>query len=159
MKNRSIKRTTRGLSLRERLDFYTDKRSDCWEWTGYRNNSGYGRLMVGNQAMFAHRLTYEMQNGSIPDGLCVLHKCDNRGCVNPDHLFLGNRSDNNADMLAKGREVVLKGVFHGRAKLTDVQVLAIRQSQAPPLDMASQFGVSLSTVHHIRYRRTWRHLL
>lgn len=80
----------------------------CLEWTGYTNDKGYGRIWVGplgapERMRYAHRVAWELVNGLIPDDLCVLHRCDNPPCANVTHLFLGTRSDNNADMLAKGR--------------------------------------------------------
>ncbi|MBG8552331.1 HNH endonuclease signature motif containing protein [Hymenobacter guriensis] len=77
---------------------------DCWIWTASLINSGYGRLGIGrHKKVLAHRLSYEMKNGPIPEGLLVLHSCDNRQCVNPSHLSLGTVSENTKDMLVKGR--------------------------------------------------------
>jgi hypothetical protein len=80
------------------------KSDGCWQWTAYRDPMGYGRFRLNGEARLAHRVSWEMHNGSIsPEDLCVLHKCDNPSCVNPDHLFLGDRIANVADMVAKGR--------------------------------------------------------
>ncbi len=77
---------------------------DCWNWTGALSSSnGYAAFWDGERQVVAHRFSWELRNGPIPDGLCVLHRCDNRRCVNPNHLFLGTKSDNTRDMLSKGR--------------------------------------------------------
>jgi hypothetical protein len=73
---------------------------DCWEWKGKPKDTGYGTFLNG----YAHRYAYEIVNGPIPAGMCVLHRCDNRICVRPDHLFLGTKEDNTADMWSKGRQ-------------------------------------------------------
>jgi hypothetical protein len=77
--------------------------SDCWEWTGCRTALGYGRFGIGKRVVKAHRRAWELVNGAIPDGLWVLHKCDNPPCVNPSHLWLGTDAENQHDMSAKGR--------------------------------------------------------
>lgn len=85
---------------------------DCWEWSACRTSQGYGRIGVlkdgVNDVMtpgYAHRVSWELHYGPVPEGLCVLHRCDNPPCVNPNHLFLGAHVDNTADMFAKGRNV------------------------------------------------------
>lgn len=85
----------------------------CWEWTGYTlppfiksftdSDKGYGRFWFLNKFWLAHRVSWFIKNGEIPDGLCVLHTCDNPPCVNPNHLFLGTKKDNSEDMITKGR--------------------------------------------------------
>ena len=79
------------------------KADGCWEWTAYRDPLGYGRLNVDGVPVLAHRLAYELEHGAIPDGMCILHRCDNPPCVNPDHLWLGTQADNSLDMASKGR--------------------------------------------------------
>jgi hypothetical protein len=77
--------------------------NDCWEWQSTTNNKGYGTISIKGRSRLAHRFSYEIHNGSIPNGLNVLHRCDNPLCCNPAHLFLGTQRDNIADMVAKGR--------------------------------------------------------
>jgi HNH endonuclease len=84
----------------------------CWEWKAVARCMGYGVLQLDGKAQFAHRIAWILSNGAIPDGLCVLHKCDNRPCVNPRHLWLGTRSENTLDMFAKGRQNPPKGDRH-----------------------------------------------
>jgi hypothetical protein len=80
-----------------------DAATGCLSWTGYRNSKGYGTINVGGTPRYAHRVAWELANGPLPGGKCVLHRCDNPSCCNPRHLFLGSRADNNADMREKGR--------------------------------------------------------
>lgn len=96
---------------------YVDKSGDCWIWTGARYPAGYGAFgPKGTGAMGAHRYSWMLAHGEIPDGLSVLHKCDVRCCVNPAHLFLGTQKDNIADMVAKGRR-------RGRTGLPPVEMV------------------------------------
>ena len=75
----------------------------CWLWERATTHNGYGQISIGGKIMIAHRYSWELHGGHIPDGLCVLHKCDVRCCVNPDHLWLGTQKDNSQDALKKGR--------------------------------------------------------
>lgn len=128
----------------------------CWEWQASLGNHGYGQLTFRQQKFTAHRVSWELHFGSIPDGLCVLHRCDNRKCCNPNHLFLGTRKENLQDMTDKGRRV--RGSSHGRAKLTEEQVLFIRASPESARTLAQDFKVSTGTVYLIRNRKKWAHV-
>jgi HNH endonuclease len=135
-----------------------DKSGDCWLWKASKNHDGYGRLQVNGRAIAAHRISYEIAHGPIPDGLCVCHHCDTPACVNPSHLFLGTHWDNKQDSVRKGRiatgdqhwtrrmpeklargdksgsrlhaENLLRGKDHPKAKLTEDDVRTIRQRRA-----------------------------
>lgn len=141
----------------------------CWEWTANQNGRGYGILFVHKKAngapklVYAHRFSWELHNGPIPDGLIVMHRCDNRVCINPTHLMLGTYADNSADMIAKGRSVKSgpKGTETWNAKLTEDDVRAIRQRRANGewlKVIAADYGVSIHSVDFIAKRKTWRHV-
>lgn len=125
-----------------------DPATGCWEWQGCKNRKGYGDFWNPQGERLAHRLSYVLHNGPIPPGLLVCHKCDNPGCVNPKHLFLGTDKVNADDRAAKGRSA--KGERNGRAKLTDEQVRQIRASTGTQAAVAKQFGISNGMVWKIR---------
>jgi hypothetical protein len=124
----------------------------CWEWSGARNNSGYGRVMFRGLHTTAHRTAYTLTHGPVPDGLNVLHTCDNRACCNPAHLWLGTIADNSRDMCLKGR---------AHTTLTLDAVRAIRREYAEGgttyRALATRYGVSHMTVAHVVTRNTWKH--
>src|SRR5262245_59597698 len=146
---------------------FVDKRmpSECWEWQGNKDKAGYGRIKFKDKYHKAHRLSYEINVGPVPEGLFICHHCDNPPCVNPNHLYAGTPRDNNNDTVARGRNVcgekhwtrskperVLRGEAHGRAKLTSEQVTAIRQAYANGFSqshLAVQYGVNWSTINRI----------
>lgn len=132
--------------------------SGCLHWTGYIGNHGYGVLGVNGKNRLVHRLAFEMANGPIPAGRLVCHRCDNRRCMEPEHLFLGSIADNNADMRAKGRGVTLFGSRNGRARITESDVVAIRAASGTSDVVAARFGVSPSTIRHIRQGKQWKHV-
>jgi hypothetical protein len=121
----------------------------CWLWQAGKNVGGYGTV-YGNTA---HRLSWELHFGGVPAEMCVLHKCDVRHCVNPDHLFLGTYADNNFDRAVKGRNGV--NAKPG-AKLTERNVLAIKESTERVVTIAARFGVSEVTIYNIKNGITWR---
>jgi hypothetical protein len=142
----------------------------CWEWTTSKFHDGYGNF----RNLRAHRIAYTLLNGPIPEGLHCLHKCDNRKCCNPDHLFLGTNDDNMRDKCQKNRQS--KGKKHSdsiipqtprgekapSAKLTEQQVLEIRSKYKKwtygSKRLASEYGVRFQTILGIVNRKYWTHI-
>ena len=105
----------------------------CWLWTaGKTKNSsnGYGRIGIGEEKKLAHRISYEIHYGEVPSELFVLHRCDTRTCVNPEHLFTGTNAQNMRDMVEKSRQAHLRGELNGMAKLFDADRIEIRRLYA-----------------------------
>lgn len=145
-----------GLSLSERLERNSrlNTETGCIEWCGHRNHDGYGKLQFKSKLHSAHRIAWEVAYGAIPGGICVLHKCDVRHCINPDHLFLGTQVDNIADMCAKGRQA--KAESAGGTKLNAKKVLAILRDERLDKEIALDYKISLSVVAQIKTGRTWK---
>lgn len=136
----------------------------CWYWTGAINGTmGYGvlRSKITNESA-THRLSYILSKGEIPDGKWVLHYCDNPRCINPNHLFLGDRLSNVEDMHKKGRaKVICRGENHIDAKLTAEQVKSIKQRMAngeTRANLAKEFGVNWICMHYIYIGKNWKHI-
>lgn len=155
------------LRLRDRaaprLWAKVEKTDGCWMWRGWVNAGGYGRLPVALGHILAHRASWLLANGAIPDGLYVLHRCDVRRCVNPAHLFLGTLQENNADMRAKGRERhPTIGEKHPAAKLTERDVHVIREAffgaGMSGSQIARRLGLAPVTINRIVTGRGWRHV-
>ena len=132
---------------------------DCWNWLASVNKGGYGRFGFNGKQQKAHRVSWMLHNGDIPEGMHVLHICiANRRCVNPDHLYLGTDQDNMDDKVNQGR--VPKGEAHYKAKLTDEEVIEIRKKYIPwkyPLrKLAREYGVNQSTISDIVNNKTRR---
>lgn len=132
---------------------------DCWEWAASRHTKGYGQILDGTLRK-AHRVSWELANGPVPDGMFVCHTCDNPPCVNPAHLWLGTNAENIRDAFAKGR-IDRRGQANGRRKLTVTQVQSIRERRATGervMDLAREYGVNISTVVRITAGRSWTNL-
>lgn len=126
----------------------------CWEWEKSLYRGGYGKFKMFNSAIIsAHRASWFIKHKSLPDNLCVLHKCDNRKCVNPDHLFLGTYSDNSEDRSRKNR---FCGENAGAAKLKRSEVIYILNSDFTMKNLAEKFGVCTSTINAIKSRENWK---
>lgn len=135
---------------------------ECWPWTACKCH-GYGYIYyMDGKYRRSHRVVYKLIIGPIPDGMCVLHHCDNRACVNPAHLFLGTKADNSADMVRKGRSHNRNGELNGRSKLTENQVISIRQEyeqgNISHRNLANMYGVEKAAIGKIIRRENWRYL-
>jgi hypothetical protein len=169
------KTTDRKLWDRVRIDNSSD--DACWEWQGSVLRGGYGSVgIIDGKAWSAHRLSWVLAFGEIPEGMCVCHRCDNPGCVRPSHLFLGTYRDNNSDKEAKGRanhprgrqhgwqrkpESRPRGERNGRAVLTAVDVREIRRRVASGETLkavARSYRVSDTHVSFIVARKSWSHI-
>lgn len=138
--------------------------NECWVWKGAKNRKGYGVIRLRDKNMLAHRVAWIKSKYDIPNGLYVLHKCDNPSCVNPNHLFLGTPKDNMDDKMKKGREV--KGENHGGSKLTEENVKEIRNlytkgrpgqvNEFSLRKLAKRYGVNSHTIFNIVNNNTWK---
>lgn len=139
------------------LEKFVEAESGCWQWTAAKNKRGYGKLADGNRGwVLAHRFSYEMYVGKIAQGKEVCHKCDNPGCVNPSHLFIGTHSENMSDCKKKGRAVGHKRELNPNAKLTEEDVFEIRNSNLSKEELAKKFGVTVELVRKIIRKVLWR---
>jgi hypothetical protein len=148
------------LSPIERLEskFIPEPNSGCWLWTGWLFATGYGGFDYEGRTCLAHRASWLLHRGDIPDGIQVLHRCDNPCCVNPEHLFLGTPADNMQDKIGKGRHSRRHGERNAMATLTDEVVRNIRAAVGTQRAVAARFGVSGAAVWAIRNRKRWSHV-
>lgn len=170
------------MESKQRFERHVERTDMCWWWTGATDAKGYGLFMVGSRTdqsrrcVRAHRYAYALYVAPVPQGLSVLHRCDQPSCVRPDHLFLGTHVENNADRHAKGRTAKglasgrakhpiayvarrPRGDTHGRHRVTAAQVAEIRLRAAagePTKVLAAEFGLSVSGIKKIVYRHTWK---
>ena len=163
------RRTYKRRTPRERLERakWNVVESGCWEWVGSRNQKGYGLITIHNKTTKAHRLAYQTWVGPIPEGLLIRHKCDNPPCINPEHLEPGTIQDNAQDMVERGRSVrgrtrALSGEQHRQSKLTEADVIRIRDLWSARThtlkELSELFGVSITTIHNAATRKTWGHV-
>lgn len=135
-----------------------DKTTRCWNWTGARQEKGYGLISIDGKHEKAHRVAFQLMVGEIPDGMMVCHRCDNPSCINPFHLFLGSGSDNANDAVLKGRMAALAGEQVQSARLTEAEVVMIRSDPRSQSEIAAAYQISQTTVSAIKRRKTWAHV-
>lgn len=142
---------TRTLINRFDAKVRINEETGCHEWTGAKNEKGYGWFSLDGAVKKAHRVAWQLTHGPIPQGLYVLHACDNPSCVNVNHLFLGTHADNMLDMARKGRSRT--------TKLSLDDVYAIRSAVGTNRSIAEQYGVHYSLVSKIRSGKRWAHVV
>lgn len=149
--------------IKERFLVKVEKTDNCWNWISSRDKSGYGVFLIDKKCKPAHRVSWQLFKGELLENICVCHKCDNRLCVNPDHLFLGTHKDNAIDCVSKRRNIVQtnpekcpKGEKHGNAKLTNNLVLKIFNEQfLSHKELSIKYNVSKSTIGNILLGKIW----
>lgn len=139
--------------------------AQCWPWQGAksapRRGLAYGKIAVDGVTHYVHRVVWAMTYGPVPDGMRVLHTCDNPPCCNPAHLFLGTHADNMRDREAKGRHNAPRGSGHAEAKLTEEAVATIRlrcRNGERQNRLAAEFGVTPFAICAIVNYRSWKHV-
>lgn len=142
---------------------------ECWPWLAGKDRKGYAKFHIGNRSVNASRFMLKIKLGrELIPGEQALHRCDNPGCVNPQHLFVGTNDDNIRDKIAKGRQArggpgkyAAKGAAHPMAKLSEAQIRSIRQRLSngeQPVELARDLSVSRQLIYQIRHGKIWRHL-
>jgi hypothetical protein len=133
------------------------KTDTCWNWIGCKTEKGYGQMRIG-RTIRAHRYSWVIHNGPIPNNMFVCHRCDNPSCVRPNHLFLGTAKDNTLDMISKHRQCGARGETHPFHKLTNEDIPKIRSSSLSCNQLAMQYGVSSVLINSIKLRKRWTHI-
>ena len=149
---------SRRFDVNDRFWSKVDKSGDCWEWIACKDDKGYGRFYLDGKQTYAQRTALALSGVDVPSDMFVCHKCDNPGCVNPDHLFVGTCGDNLRDMAEKGRSTI--GETNPNAKLCELDVQLIRElcKTRPQREIADWFGISGGTVSCINTRTRWAYV-
>lgn len=150
-----------GKALEDKFWSKVNKTDTCWLWTGGNRGNGYGIMTVNYVLKSAHRLAWEFTYGEIPGGLQVNHKCDVRLCVRPSHLYLGTQRQNLIDARERGRLKDRSGENNGTSKLTDGDVVKIRELYKDGNrveDLSKKFRVAMSTIYSVVSGRRWTHI-
>jgi hypothetical protein len=148
------------IGVTERFLYFCNKTSRCWEWKGGINSTVRGIFWMNGKTIKAHRASWIIHNGTIPNGMLVCHHCDNGKCVNPEHLFLGSYKDNTQDMLRKGRGNIPHGESHWNSKLTKYKVSKIRDLSKNGFSqkyLALMFNVSAPNISEVVNYKIWCH--
>lgn len=150
------------LAIQNRFWSKVEKKeaNDCWNWQANKTYNGYGQLSICGKGVRAHRFSYEMHhNRKIAPGLIVMHTCDNPACVNPAHLVEGTVHENIQDKVNKNRQARLPGERNGNSKLTEQQVLEIREKiDKSNQELAELYSVSKKSINNIRNNKRWTHI-
>lgn len=134
------------------------RQEGCWNWKYALHKSGYTVMKHGRKQTSGHRTSWMVHNGPIPDRMLVLHKCDNRACTNPDHLFIGTSKDNVEDMHKKGRGRWGKSCLHIEDIETVKEIKTLLTLEVPHSKIARKFGVSVYAISNIKHGKTWKHV-
>ena len=144
------------------FDKYVIKNDDyCWGWSGLISNKGYSSINIRGAKTGAHRASWMIHNGHIPDGIFVCHRCNNRSCTNPNHLFLGTHQDNMDDMIKKGRTKILRGEDCPWTNLDNKTVSRIKadlKKNIPNKYIIKIYGISKGVLDKIKSGKSWRHV-
>lgn len=144
------------MSVEERFWAKVTKTENCWLWTGSLHKIGYGQFKLEKKVVRAHRVSLEWSLGrKIGAGLVARHKCRNRNCVNPEHLEEGTQKENNQDKIRDGTNIGPRGIKHGKSKLSEEQILAIRADSRSQTVIAEEYRIGQVTISRIKSGKRW----